>query len=174
VVTAPNLDLVTRLETSSVMSSHWNPRFPHRQAKGPSGHTKFPGRPFVCLRSGRVLDGRKAAVPLRTWDEFIDAHPRSHLVVAWLHGTQRIGEVRLARFDLLKRAATAVEPRGDWAITDANSGEIYVAYEDAFDAEQLCTLVRAKPLGPSLQWLSQAAFRLEGEAKRSVEDALKG
>ena len=112
-------------------------------------------------------------MPAMEWDSFLDANPKPHLVVAWLHGTQRIGEARQARFDLLKRAATALEPRGDWAITDANVGEIYVAYEDALDVERFCALVRAKPLGRSLQWLSQAAFRLQGEAKRSVEDAVK-
>ncbi len=114
-----------------------------------------------------------AAVPVMTWNNFLDAYPRSHLVVAWLHGRYRTGEVRRTRFDLLKRAATALEPIGDWAITDANPKEIYIAYENASDAAQLCALVHAKPLGPSLQWLSQAAFRFEKEAKRSVEDALK-
>jgi hypothetical protein len=108
------------------------------------------------------------------WDRFVDAYPRSHLVVAWLHGKQRIGEARRARMDLLKRLATALEPRGDWAITDANPREIYIAYEKAADAAQLSTLARAQPLGPSSQWLSQAAFQFQGEAKRSVEDALKG
>jgi hypothetical protein len=77
-------------------------------------------------------------------------------------------------FDLLKRAATALDPRGDWALTDAKKiGEIYIAYGEAADAAQLCTLVRAKPLGPSLQWMFQAAFRFEGEAKRLVADSLK-
>ena len=107
------------------------------------------------------------------WDSFLDANPKPHLVVAWLHGTQRIGEVRQARFYLIKRAAAALEPRGDWALTDANPKEIYIAYERAADAAQLCALVGAKPLGPSLQWHSQAAFRFEKEAKRSVEDAVK-
>jgi hypothetical protein len=108
-----------------------------------------------------------------TWDRFVDAYPRSHLVVAWLHGNQRTGEMRRAQMDLLKRVATALEPRGDWAMTDANPREIYIAYERAADATQLCSLVRAKPLGPSLQWLSQAAFRFQGEAQRSVVDVLK-
>ena len=113
-------------------------------------------------------------MPAMGWDNFLDAYPRSHLVVAWLHGNQRVGEVRWARLDLLKRVATALEPRGDWAITNANPREIYIAYEKAADAAQLCLLVRAEPLGPSPRWLSQAAFRLEREAKSSVEDALKG
>ncbi len=112
-------------------------------------------------------------MPIMKWEDFLDAHPRPHLVVAWLHATQRTGEGRVASFDLLKRAATALDPRGDWALTDAKVGEIYIAYEEAADAAQLCTLVRAKPLGPSLQWMSQAAFRFQGEAKRSVVDALK-
>jgi hypothetical protein len=112
-------------------------------------------------------------VPVMRWDSFLDAYPRSHLVVAWLYARQRIGDVRRARFDVLKRVATALEPRGDWALTDANPREIYIAHEKAADATQLCTLVRAKPLGPSLQWLSQAAFRLEKEAQRSIMDALK-
>jgi hypothetical protein len=122
---------------------------------------------------GRVLDGRMAAVPVMKWHDFLDAYPRSHLVVAWLHGRYRTGTVRRARFDLLRRVATALEPRGDWAITDANPQEIYIAYEKAADATQLCTLVRAKPLSPSLQWLSQAAFRFEKPAQRSIVDALK-
>jgi hypothetical protein len=112
-------------------------------------------------------------VPVMTWDEFLDAYPRSHLVVAWLHVRHRTGEVRRARFNLLKRVATALEPGGDWAITDANPREIYIAYEKAADATKLCTLVRAKPLGPSLQWLSQAACRFEKEAQRSILDALR-
>jgi hypothetical protein len=37
----------------------------------------------------------------------------------------------------------------------------------------LCALVGAKPLGPSLQWHSQAAFRFEKEAQRSIMDVLK-
>ena len=42
---------------------------------------------------------------------------------------------------------------------------IYIAYEKAADATKLCTLVLAKPLGPSLQSLSQGAFRLERKLK---------
>jgi len=114
-----------------------------------------------------------AAVPVMTWDSFMDVYPRSHLVVAWLFWRQRTGEARQARFDLLKRVAAALEPRGDWAITDANPKEIYIAYEKAADAGQFCTLVRALPLGPSLQWLSQAAFRFEKETQRLIMDALK-
>ena len=112
-------------------------------------------------------------MPTKEWDNFLDAYPRSHLVVAWVHGRQRTDTAREARFDVLKRVATALEPRGDWAMTDANPREIYIAYEKAADAAQLCTMVRALPLGPSLQWLSQAAFRFQGEAKRSIENALK-
>ena len=112
-------------------------------------------------------------MPVIAWDNFLDAYPRPHLVVAWLHARHRTGEARKARFDLLERVAAALEPRGDWAMTDANPKEIYIAYETAADATQLCTLVRAKPLGPSLQWLSQAAIRLDKEAQRSIMDALK-
>jgi hypothetical protein len=115
-----------------------------------------------------------AAVPVMTWEKFLGAYPKSHLMVAWLHSRQRTGEVRRARFDLLKRIAMTLEPRGDWAMTDANPREIYIAYEKAADAAQLCTLVCAKPLGPSMQWLSQAAFHFQGEARRSVTDLLKG
>jgi hypothetical protein len=115
-----------------------------------------------------------AAVPEMTWDSFLDVYPRSHLVVAWLHGRQRTGEVRWAQFDLLRRTATALELCGDWAMTDANPREIYIAFENAADAAQLCTLVGAKPLGPSIQWLSQAAFKFQGEARRSAMDLLKG
>jgi hypothetical protein len=115
-----------------------------------------------------------ATVPVMTWDSFLDAYPRPHLVVAWLHGRQRTGEARQARFELLTRLATALGPLGDWAITDANPTEIYIAYEKAADAAQLCALVRAKPLGPSLQWLSQAAFKFQGEVQRSIVDSLKG
>jgi hypothetical protein len=113
-------------------------------------------------------------VPVMAWDNFLDAYPRPHLVVAWLHARHRTGEARKARFDLLERVAAALEPRGDWAMTDANPKEIYIAYETAADATQLCTLVRAKPLGPSMQWRSQAAFHFQGEARRSVTDLLKG
>ena len=109
-----------------------------------------------------------------TWDSFLDVYPRSHLVVAWLHGRQRTGEARRARFDLLTRIATALEPRGDWAMTDANPREIYFAYANAADAAQLCTLVGARPLGLSIQWLSQAAFKFQGESRRSATDLLKG
>jgi hypothetical protein len=112
-------------------------------------------------------------VPVMKWEDLLAAHPRPHLVVAWLHATHRTGEGRVASFDLLKRAATALDPGGDWAMTDANPKEIYIAYEEAADAAQLCTLVRAKPLGPSLQWMSQAAFRFQREASRSVANALK-
>jgi hypothetical protein len=84
-------------------------------------------------------------VSVMTWNNFLDAYPRSHLVVAWLHGRHRTNKVRRARFDHLKRAAVALEPYGAWAITNANPGEIYIAYEKAADAAQLCTLVRPSP-----------------------------
>jgi hypothetical protein len=58
-------------------------------------------------------------------------------------------------------------------MTDANPKEIYIAYEEAADAAQLSTLARAKPLGPSPQWMSQAAFLFQSEARRSVANALK-
>lgn len=108
-----------------------------------------------------------------TWDNFVDAYPRSHLVVAWLHGRQRIGTTRQALFALLERVATVLEPHGDWTITDANASEIYIAYENEADAALLCTLVRAKPLGPSIQWLSQAAFRLQRETKELLAQTLR-
>ena len=114
----------------------------------------------------RTFQQWMAAVPVMKWEDLLAAHPRPHLVVAWLHATHRTGEGRVASFDLLKKVATALDPGGDWAMTDANPKEIYIAYEEAADAAQLCTLVRAKPLGPSLQWMSQAAFRFQREAKR--------
>ena len=108
-----------------------------------------------------------------TWDNFVDAYPRSHLVVAWLHGRQRIGATRQSVFSFLEGVATALEPRGDWAILDANASEIYIAYENETDAMLLRTLVGAKLLGPSIQWLSQAAFKLQKETKRSLAQALE-
>ena len=108
-----------------------------------------------------------------TWDRFLDAYPRPHLVVGWLHGAQRAGEARRLRLDDLKRAVMALKPRGDWAITDANPTEIYIAYDQLADATQFRTLVCAKPLGPSPQWRSQGAFRFEMQAQRSIMDALK-
>ncbi len=108
-----------------------------------------------------------------TWDSFLDAHPRSHLVVAWLHGRQRTGRARRAQFDLLERIATALEPLGDWALSDANPREIYIAYERAADAAKLGTLVHAKPLGFSIQWLSQSAFQLDRATQQMIVDALK-
>jgi len=98
-------------------------------------------------------------VPVMTWDSFLDAYPRPHLVIAWLHPRHRTGEARRARFDLLKRIAMELEPRGDLAMTDANLREIYISYERAADAAGLSALVRARPLSPSLQWSSQEAFR---------------
>ena len=143
----------------------------YRQVKRPSGLlASWAGLRLMRLRTFQQW---MAAVPVMKWEDLLAAHPRPHLVVAWLHATHRTGEGRVASFDLLKRVATALDPGGDWAMTDANPKEIYIAYEEAADAAQLCTLVRAKPLGPSLQWMSQAAFRFEREAKRSVADALK-
>ena len=108
-----------------------------------------------------------------TWDKFLDAYPRPHLVVAWLHGWHRTGEERRLRLDDLKRAVMALKPRGDWAITNANPTEIYIAYDQLADATQFRRLVRARPLSPSPQWHSQAAFRLEMQAQRSIRDVLK-
>jgi hypothetical protein len=112
-------------------------------------------------------------VPVMTWRNFLDAYPRSHLVVAWLHGRYRTGTVRRARFDLLERVVTTLEPRGNCAITDAKPSQIYVVYEQATDAAQLCTLMRAQPLGPSRQWLFQAAFRFDKVAQKLITDRLK-
>ena len=143
----------------------------YRQIKGPSGLlASWAGLRWMRLRTFQQW---MAAVPVMKWEDLLAAHPRPHLVVAWLYATHRTGEGRVASFDLLKRVATALDPGGDWAMTDANPKEIYIAYEEAADAAQLCTLVRAKPLGPSLQWMSQAAFRFQREARRSVADALK-
>ena len=108
-----------------------------------------------------------------TWNRFLDAYSRPHLVVAWLHGRHRTGEERRLRLDDLKRAVTALKPRGDWAITHANPTEIYIAYDQLADATQFRRLVRAKSLSPSPQWHSQAAFRLEMQAQRSIRDVLK-
>ena len=108
-----------------------------------------------------------------TWDRFLDAYSRPHLVVAWLHWCHRTGEERSLRLDDLKRAVTALEPHGDWAITNANLTEIYIAYEQLADAMQFRTLVGAQPLSPSPQWRSQAAFRFEMQAQRSIMGLLK-
>lgn len=108
-----------------------------------------------------------------TWDSFLDTHPRSHLVVAWLPGRQRTGRARGAQVDLLMRVATALEPLGDWALSDANQREIYIAYERAADAAKLGTLVCAKPLGFSIQWLSQSGFQLDRATQQLIMDALK-
>jgi hypothetical protein len=112
-------------------------------------------------------------VAAMTWDSFLDAYPRPHLVVAWLHGWHRAGEERRLRLDDLERAVMALKPRGDWAITNANQTEIYIAYDQLTDATQFRALVRAKPLSPSPQWHSQAAFRFEMQAQRSIMDLLK-
>jgi hypothetical protein len=114
-----------------------------------------------------------AAVAAMTWGRFLDAYSRPHLVVAWLHGRQRAGEERRLRLDDLKKAVMALKPSGDWAITNANPTEIYIAYDQLADAMQFRRLVRAKPLSPSLQWHSQAAFRFEKQAQRSIMDVLK-
>jgi hypothetical protein len=71
------------------------------------------------------------------------------------------------------RVATALEPLGDWALSDANQREIYIAYERAADAAKLGTLVRAKPLGFSIQWLSQSGFQLDRATQQLIMDALK-
>jgi hypothetical protein len=59
-----------------------------------------------------------------------------------------------------------LEPSGDWALTDANPKEIYLAYERAADAAQLCALVGAKPLGPSLAF-NGTRRRLFGSKRKS-------
>ena len=109
-----------------------------------------------------------------TWTRFLDAYSRPHLVVAWLHGAQRAGEERMLRLNDLKIAAMAFKPRGDWAITNASPAEIYIAYDQLADATQFRRLVRARPLSPSPQWHSQAVFRLEMQAQRSIRDVLNG
>ena len=98
-----------------------------------------------------------AAVAAMTWNRFLDAYSRPHLVVAWLRG-QRAGEERMLRLDDLKRAAMALKPRGDWAITNANPAEIYIAYVQLADATQFRTLVRAKPPSLSPQWHFKRLF----------------
>ena len=108
-----------------------------------------------------------------TWDRFLDAYSRPHLVVAWLHGWHRTGEERRLRLDDLQSVVMALKPCGDWAITNANPAEIYIAYDQLADATQFRRLVRAKLLGPSPQWHSQAAFRFEMQAQISIMDVLK-
>ena len=108
-----------------------------------------------------------------TWDRFLDAYSRPHLVVAWLHGGQRAGEERRLRLDDLKRAVMALKPHGRLGYHQREPTEIYIAYDQLADATQFRRLVRAKPLSPSPQWHSQAAFRLEMQAQRSIRDVLK-
>jgi hypothetical protein len=115
----------------------------------------------------------KAAMTAMPWDSFLDDHPRSHLVVAWLHARHRSGPARSVRLDLLKTMATVLDPRGDWSCANPNEEEIYISYANAADAAQLCTLVRARPLGSSLQWLSQSAFHFDSAAQKLIMDALK-
>ncbi len=143
----------------------------YRQVKDPSGDGFLGGPLFVCASYARPEEKEKAAVPAMRWDRFSDAYPKSHLVVAWLNGHHRTGQARRTRLELLKRIATTLKPRGAWALTDAKPAEIYIAYVNAADAAQLCRLARAQPLGPSSQWLSQAAFRLEGRIERLILDA---
>jgi hypothetical protein len=112
-------------------------------------------------------------VAAKSWDRFLDAYSRPHLVVAWLHGWHRAGEERRLRLDDLERAVMALKPRGDWAITNANPREIYIAYDQLADATQFRRLVRARPLSASPQWHSQAVFRLEMQAQRSIRNVLK-
>src|SRR5260370_24436264 len=70
---------------------------------------KLPGRAFACLRCGCVFDGRVTAVPVMTWDSFLDRYPRSHPVVAWLHARHRTAGARRAHSAPLKRIATPFE-----------------------------------------------------------------
>src|SRR3981189_2416115 len=102
----------------------------YRQVKRPSGLLAS----WTSLRLMRLCTFQQwmAAVPVMKWEDLLDAHPRSHLVVAWLYATHRTGEGRVASFDLLKRAATALDPRGDWALTDAKVGEIYEGRGDIY------------------------------------------
>ena len=123
--------------------------------------------------AGAFLEPTNLTMAAMTWDSFLGAYSRPHLVVAWLHGRHRTGEERGLLLDDLKRAVMALKPRGDWAITNANPTEIYIAYDQLADATQFRRLVRAKSLSPSPQWHSQAAFRFEMQGQRSIMDLLK-
>ena len=63
--------------------------------------------------------------------------------------------------------------RTSWACTDANAEDIYLSYETADVAVQLCELVRANRLIDSLL-LSQSGFNFDNAAQKLFMDALKG
>jgi hypothetical protein len=79
-----------------------------------------------------------------TWDNFVDAYPRSHLVLRGCMGGS--GSVQRGRHSSLysREWLRCWSRMGNWAITNANASEIYTAYENEADAALLCTLVRAK------------------------------
>ena len=109
-----------------------------------------------------------------TWDIFLDAHPRiaSGRCLAARAATDRSSatgavrspqENRPRRWNLLEIGLSQMQIQR----------EIYIAYERAADAAKLGTLVRAKPLGFSIQWLSQSAFQLDRATQQMIMDALK-
>ena len=48
----------------------------------------------AARKAGSALEPTNLTVAAMTWNRFLDAYSRPHLVVAWLHGAQRAGEAR--------------------------------------------------------------------------------
>jgi hypothetical protein len=110
------------------------------------------------------------------WNDFHDLQPRSHLLVGVVPADRFYGTGELRIFqNVLLRLLRKQNPSGRYSATvvrDAGRTEVYFAFENKADADQLTAIVAAKATRRYPGWASQQAFRLDGPAILAIEASL--
>ena len=85
------------------------------------------------------------------------------------------GEIHALQNVVLRLLSKQQKPSGRYAamvVREAGRPEVYFAFENEADADQLAAVVKAKATRRYPGWASQQVFSLEGPAVRAIEASL--
>jgi len=103
------------------------------------------------------------------WESFLYDHHRPHVLIVSL-------EVRKTRHSLAEgdfdRLVARLGPIGNYAIKTEGS-TIYIAFEEAVDAQRLATVLRPKQTTREAEWASKSLASIDGAIHRRIWAILK-
>jgi hypothetical protein len=112
-----------------------------------------------------MKESREPYMPVMRWDAFNAAHPRPFMIFADYE------EGRQSGFELLRRLAVSMLPRGNIALRP-EKGLIRIAFELEADAKKFAENVQARKTAREGGWAGQWAFEHDVETQQAIDNLL--